>query len=268
MVQRCFPSKDQLKAFVVIVHGMGEHPGRYSSYAESLALHGIGSVRYSQQGHAGRLQPKGHCEGLHSLMDDLAAVLAEPRPSCPVFLFGHSMGGAVAANYILRRKPSGLSGVILSSPYFELAFEPPAWKMAMANLFYRIWPRLTQPTGINVNHISRIPAEVERYKGDPDIHDKMSAAFFQAIHPSGKWVLSHAKDWSIPVLIGHGLADQITSARASQQFFQDLPSGLNRQGFWPEQGFHELHHEPEREEWLQVQVQFIEDHSAACQFPF
>jgi acylglycerol lipase len=268
MVQRFFPELGRLKAIVVLVHGMGEHPGRYSRYAESLAMHGIGTIRYSQQGHAGRLQSKGHCQGLDSLMDDLASVLAESLHSCPIFIFGHSMGGTVVANYILKRKPPGISGVILSSPYFELAFEPPAWKIGMANLFSGIWPGLTQPTGLNINHISRIPAEVERYKNDPEIHGKMSAAFFQAIHPSGKWALSQAAAWHVPVLIGHGLADRITSAEASQRFFQGLPSGLNRQGFWPEQGFHELHHEPERDEWLQVQVQFINDHSHACNFPF
>jgi len=268
MVHRCLPQAERTKAMVLIVHGMGEHPGRYSDWAASFGSNGIGSLRYAQQGHSGRLESQGHCHGIDSLMDDLAAVQSEFALGVPLFLLGHSMGGAVVANYILKRKPQGISGVVLSSPYFELAFEPPAWKIAMANLFYGIWPRLTQPTGLNVNHISRIPAEVERYKSDPDIHDKMSAAFFQAIHPTGKWALGQAKDWTIPVLIGHGLADQITSAQASQQFYRGLDSSIICRGFWPEHGFHELHHEPEREEWLKVQIDFMRDVCSVCHFPF
>jgi acylglycerol lipase len=268
MVWRCMPPADKLNAVLVMVHGMGEHPGRFSEWALRLSEHGVGTLRYAQQGHAGRLESMGHCHGLDSLMDDLAAVLAEPRPTCPLFLFGHSMGGTVVANYVLKRKPEGIFGVILSSPYFELAFEPPAWKVALAKLFFRIWPGLTQPTGLNVSHISRIPAEVERYKSDPDIHDKMSAAFFQAIHPSGKWALGQSEAWHIPVLIGHGLADQITSAQASQQFYRGLDSSIFCRGFWPEHGFHELHHEPEREDWLKVQIDFIRDSCSGCNFPF
>lgn len=258
MVWRCMPAADSLKAVVIVVHGMGEHPGRFSSWAEAFAANGIGTLRYAQQGHEGRLEPKGHCQGLDSLIDDLVAVQAEAPQGAALFLLGHSMGGTVVANYILKRKPKDIAGVIFSSPYFELAFEPPAWKIGMANLFYGLWPGLTQPTGLNVNHISRLPGEVERYVNDPAVHDKMSAAFFKAIHPSGKWVLGQASTWNIPILIGHGLADKITSPAASRAFFDGLPPSLLRMGYWPEQGFHELHHEPEREEWLKRQLEFID----------
>lgn len=267
MVQVTQPAQGTEKASLVLVHGMGEHPGRFLQWAEGLAAAGITTFRYSQQGHTGRQDKLGHCQGLDSLIDDLDSVLNLSQK--PTFLLGHSMGGTVVSNYILRRKPVGVAGVILSSPYFKLAFKPPAWKLALAGIMKNLWPSLTQPTGLNVNHISRIPEEVERYTTDPSIHDQMSVAFFQAIHPAGQFALTKAHEWRTPILIGHGLCDAITSASASQEFYGNLPKSTDKTSFWVEQGFHELHHEPERDAWLQAQIQFINRIAfGPCNFPF
>lgn len=269
MVQITRPAQGEALASLILVHGMGEHPGRFSNWAEDLASTGITTFRYPQQGHEGRKGKRGHCLGLDSLMDDLDSVLELASVQQPIFLLGHSMGGTVVSNYILRRKPAQVAGVILSSPYFKLAFQPPAWKMALANAMNGIWPSLTQPTGLNVNHISRIPDEVHRYTTDPFIHDQMSVAFFQAIHPAGQYALTKAQEWGTPILIGHGLRDAITSSTASQQFYSDVPNTTFKKSFWVEQGYHELHHEPERAAWLQEQVKFVQEIcSGACSFPF
>ncbi|WP_027391155.1 alpha/beta hydrolase [Aquimarina latercula] len=238
------------KAMVLLVHGMGEHSGRYSDHViPELLSKQIGVITYDNFGHGKSSGKRGHCPNYDSLMDTIDAVYQKSREivnNLPVFLYGHSMGGNLVINYLIRKKPE-VTGVIITSPFLRLAFQPPKWKMTMGKMFQKIAPSVTLPSGLDVKAISRIADEVEKYENDPLIHDRVSTNFTLPIIEAGIWVISKAAFVEKPVLIVHGTADQITDYRASQEFAEknDLISFIPFKG-----GYHELHNDLEKEKFL------------------
>lgn len=238
------------KAMVLLVHGMGEHSSRYADYViPELLSKQIGVITYDNFGHGKSSGKRGHCPNYDSLMDAVDAVhqkSIEIVNNLPVFLYGHSMGGNLVINYLIRKKPE-VTGVIITSPFLRLAFQPPKWKMTMGKMFQKIAPSITLPSGLDVKAISRITDEVEKYKNDPLIHDRVSPNFTLPIIEAGIWAISKSTFVEKPVLIIHGTADQITDYRASEEFAEknDLIS------FIPfKDGYHELHNDLEKEKFL------------------
>ena len=163
-------------ASVIVVHGMGEYGRRYErSVIPRLLDKAIGVIAFDQFGHGQNSGKKGHHPGYEYLLEsiDLIIELAEKHFSgSPKFLYGHSMGGNVALNYALSR-PDKLSGLVVTSPFLRLAFEPPAWKMAAGKLLYRIWPSVTLSNEVDPASLSRIEEEVEAYRRDVLVHDRV-----------------------------------------------------------------------------------------------
>ena len=238
------------KAMVLLVHGMGEHSGRYVDYViPELLSKQIGVITYDNFGHGKSSGKRGHCPNYNSLMDVINTVYQKSREivnKLPVFLYGHSMGGNLVINYLIRKKPE-VTGVIITSPFLRLAFQPPKWKITMGRIFQKIVPSMTLPSGLDVKAISRVTDELEKYKNDPLIHDRVSPNFTLPIIEAGIWAISKATLVEKPVLIVHGTEDQITDYRASQEFAEknDLISFIPFKG-----GYHELHNDIKKEKFL------------------
>ena len=116
------------KAIACLVHGLGEHSGRYAHVGAALNVAGYALLGFDLRGHGKSGGPRGHTPSYETLMDDIGRLLAEARqryPGQPQFLYGHSLGGNLVLNYALRRKP-GLAGVIATSPAIRTATPPPA----------------------------------------------------------------------------------------------------------------------------------------------
>lgn len=205
---------------VGIIHGMGEHSGRYNYMVDALNAADISVVSYDQMGHGKTEGKRGHVadyDMLLSCVGELTSKMMELVPAKPMFLFGHSMGGNVLLNYLLQRKPK-INGAVVSAPWLKLAFEPPALQVKLGRVVSGILPGLVQSTKLDVNAISRDSAEVKRYKDDQLVHDKISTAFFTGVYDSGIWALEHASELQTPVLLYHGTGDQLTSHDASKEF--------------------------------------------------
>src|SRR5262249_41630904 len=115
------------RAVVGIIHGMGEHSGRYSHVAERLIREGYAVLAYDQRGHGRTDGKRGHTPSYELLVDGVDRFVTEARrrfPELPLFLYSHSMGGNVTLNYLLRRKPQ-LAGAVVTGPWLRLAFQPP-----------------------------------------------------------------------------------------------------------------------------------------------
>jgi alpha-beta hydrolase superfamily lysophospholipase len=167
------------------------------------------------------------------------------------------MGGNLVLNYALRRRPP-IAGVVATSPWLRLAFAPPAWKVALGRAVDRIWPAFTQPSGLETRAISRDSAVVRAYEDDPLNHDRITARLFNRCYDAGLWALAHAAEFPLPLLLTHGSADRITSAEASREFAGRALKCTFR--LW-DGCYHEIHNEPEREEffafvreWLRAQA--------------
>lgn len=235
-------------AVVVLVHGMGEYSRRYErTVIPRLQEASIALFSYDQFGHGGSAEKKGDNPGYPYVLDALGFVISKARtiyPELPVFLYGHSMGGNVVINYALRRKDD-LKGVIATSPFLKLAFEPPAWKLFFGKLIATIYPSLTMPNELDLDFISKDENEIEAYKNDPLIHDRISPRYSIDFMKTGEWALNHAGDLNIPLLLFHGLKDKITSPDASRHFAKEAGEKVTFITF-PD-GYHELHHDQEKE---------------------
>ena len=250
------------KGVIAHVHGMGEHSRRYDHLTGYWEDHGYASAGFDLRGHGRSEGKRGHTPSYDHLMEDIAIFLrrvAQTFPDLPVILYGHSMGGNLVLNYVIRRQPA-LTRVVASGPYLRLAFEPPAWKVRMAEWLKRIAPALSQNTGLDIRALSRDPEVVRRYEADPLVHEKITVSFFTQVHAAGETIIGRASELPIPALVMHGGADALTSPAGSEVFVA-ASSGKAQLRIW-EGCFHEIHNEPGWEVLAAFVLAWIEsDHS-------
>jgi len=243
---------DEVKGVVVLVHGFGEHSGRYlESVVPMLLKSSLAVVLYDNIGHGKSGGKRGHCPGYDTLMDILNQVIKKANsmfPGIPLFLYGHSMGGNIVLNYAIRRE-TGLKGVIATSPYLRLAFQPPKWKIVLGKVMLRLLPSITLSSGLDPKGISRISEEVEKYRTDPLVHDKVSPMFSFPIMDAGEWAIGNAHKLKVDTLLLHGTSDGIIDYRGTEEFHQNSTQTTLR---FFEGGYHELHHDLCKEEMLGV----------------
>jgi alpha-beta hydrolase superfamily lysophospholipase len=236
------------RAVIALVHGQGEHIGRYGHLAAWFNRHSIAVLGYDHQGYGRSGGKRGHAISLDVLLNDIGLLLEKTRqryPGTPLFLYGHSMGGGLVLNYTARNNPS-LAGLIASAPWIRLAFQAPAFKLVAGRILRRLLPTLTLPTGLAAHFLSHDPAIVRAYLDDPLNHDKLSAAAGIALVEGAAWLDRYAGSFSMPVLLMHGSDDMITSPAATRAFFERTKGRVTHHE-WPGM-YHEIHNEKEQEE--------------------
>lgn len=253
---KCWLS-DNTQKVVCIVHGLGEHSGRYEHVAKFLNTANISVYALDLRGHGLSEGKRGHTKSYDLILADVEELLKLARVEfidLPLFLFGHSMGGNLANSLVRRNRSKEIRGFILSSPWFQLAFDPPAWKLKLGTIAATILPSLTQPNGLETRFLSKDDRVVQAYENDPLVHDKISAGLFSDIMSTGAEAISKKADFKIPGLVYHGQSDQIIHAEASQRF-----SELNNLDWKGYPGvYHEPHNDIEQEEVLQALLDWIE----------
>jgi alpha-beta hydrolase superfamily lysophospholipase len=251
-----FP-KENCKAVIALIHGMGEHSLRYLHVAQFFANHGIATMGIDLRGHGKSDGKRGHTPNYDSLMNDIEKFLGKVKkefPNLPLIIYGHSMGGNLTLNYLFRRQPN-LNAAIVTSPYLKLAFEPPKWKVVLGKLSAGIVPTLSQPTGLETTAISRDKKVVKAYEVDELVHDKITSAFFVNVHIAGPYAIENAAKIKTPLLLMHGLEDQLTSPEGTKEFMLNAGANVTVK-YWPGL-FHEIHNEPEQEEVLQTELNWL-----------
>ena len=250
--------EDQPRAVICLVHGLGEHSGRYVHVADSLIQAGYTLIFFDLRGHGKSEGPRGYTPSYEALMKDISSLLEVANkqfPQLSSFLYGHSLGGNLVLNYILRHQPQ-LKGVIVTGPWLRLAFEPPRFKIILAQITNYIWPSFSQKSGLDTKAISRDSEVVYAYENDPLGHDHISARMFVGIYQAGQWVLEHASELSLPLLLMHGGADKLSSIEASKEFDRKIPKKCTFK-IW-DGLYHEIHNEPEREEVFKFLIDWLD----------
>lgn len=241
---------ETVKGVVVLVHGFGEHSGRYmNTVIPMLLAANLAVVTYDNVGHGKSSGKRGHCPSYEALLDILEDVINETKvdyQNIPVFLYGHSMGGNLVLNYVLRRNKE-IAGIIATSPYLRLAFQSPKWKMVLGKLLLQAMPSMTLPSGLDANGISRIPEEVKKYKNDPLVHDRVSPMFSFPIMDAGEWAIQNANQLQVNTLLLHGTSDPIIDPNGTKEFHENS-NKTTLELF--EDGFHELHNDLCKDEML------------------
>jgi len=260
MASRGWAPDGKPKSAIALVHGHGEHVGRYAHVAAALTARGYVLMGFDLRGHGRSGGPRGHTPSYAALMDDISAFLDQVSgryPGLPRFLYGHSLGGNLVINYVLRRKPD-LRGAIATGPWLKLAFEPPAAQVTLGKLMNGIAPGFTQNSNLDTKGLSHDAAVVAAYENDPLVHEKISARLFVEIYNTGLWALEHAAELSLPLLLMHGSADPITSAKASQEFAAKAGEMVTLK-IWPDM-YHEIHNEAAQAEVFKVMLAWLDDH--------
>jgi alpha-beta hydrolase superfamily lysophospholipase len=260
MYSRGWAPKGKPNATITLVHGIGEHIRRYANVGVALAEKGYALLGFDLRGHGKSGGPRGHTPTYDSLLDDITAFLGQVDgryPKLPRFLYGHSLGGNLVLNYALRRKPD-LRGVIATSPWLKLAFEPPAAKVMLGRLMNGIAPGFTQASGLDTKALSRDTAVVTAYENDPLVHDRISARMFVSSYESGLWALEHAAEFPLPLLLMQGSADRLDSVEASKEFAEKAGKNVTLR-LW-DGWYHEIHNEPEHAEVFKVMTDWLNAH--------
>ena len=238
------------KAVICLVHGLGEHSGRYAHVAETLNQGGYAVIASDLRGHGKTEGKRGHSPSFNAFMDDMAILMgeyAQRYAGLPCFLWGHSLGGVLVANYVLRRKPK-LTGVVITSPGLKTSISDQKMKIQFAKIAGKIMPEMSMPTGLDAKLISRDPAVVERYVNDPLVHGTATLAMAKYTIEAIPWAYAHASEWDLPVLIMHGDADAIAFVSGSEEFASKIAQDCTLK-IWPGL-WHETHNEPEKEQVL------------------
>lgn len=251
------------RAAVVLVHGLGEHSSRYQHVAEYLTGAGYALLALDLPGHGKTTGARGYTS-FAEMTGEVTALLAEARqryPGLPLFIYGHSMGGALTLHMVLRTQPA-IAGAIVTGPGLQAGEPVPAGKVVLSRVMSVLYPALAVANGLDTNNLSSDPQVVEAYLQDPLVHTRISVLLGQDILTKGKWIQAHAPEWRVPLLLMQGLDDHIVSQAAVTEFLKGVPAEYLTYRPW--QGLrHELHNEPQQKEVLRVMVDWLNQHSTA-----
>lgn len=252
----------EAKGIVAIVHGMGEHSTRYGEFvAPRLNAAGFNVIAFDHFGHGLTKGKRGHCPSYEAVLDSVDNLLIKAKDffgsELPCFLYGHSMGGNVVSNYIIKRD-SHIKGAIISSPMLKLAFNPPAWKMIAGKLMRNIYPAFQESTGLDAAGISRDQAAVEKYVNDPLVHDKITINFSLPFFEAGDYAIENASKIKVPTLVVHGTADSITDYKGSEAFVKNAANKTSLKLY--KDGYHEIHNDYDKEVLIQDIINWLNQH--------
>jgi len=244
------PAGTAAHGVVVLVHGLGEHLGRYAPLIAHLNGWGWHVLAYDQRGHGRSEGGRGQLATDHDLLDDLSHVIDAARTAHrgPLVLLGHSMGGLVVSRFAADTKAPWwrpVDGLVMSSPALDPGMNG-AQKLLLA-LLGPIAPSLAVGNGLKPAWISRDPAVVAAYVADPLVHDRVTPRLVRFIVDGGEWVRARAATWSVPTLLLYAGSDRCVAPAGSRAFAAAAPpQGVTAQEFAPL--FHEIFNEPEQAE--------------------
>ncbi|MBN7812580.1 lysophospholipase [Algoriphagus sp. H41] len=252
---------DSPKASMLLVHGLGEHSGRYADFAKSLCGAGVAVFTFDGRGHGKSVagDPDAFFESAEDYLQDIEVLFGKAKnylPGLPAFLYGHSMGGGLVAAFVLKKKPAA-QGVILSSPAIQEAEGTSRLLIAVSDLISKYLPKL-KALKLDIAGISRIPEEVEKYKADPlNCQQNIPARTGTELYHQMKYVQQHAGEFSLPLLILHGTADRLTNPKGSELLFSGAKSSDKTLELF-EGGYHELIHDLEAERYRGLILDWIQ----------
>ena len=215
----------QARGSVVLMHGLGEHSGRYRHLAGFFNECGLSVRTYDHRGHGRSQGKRGDVINGDPMLQDAEIIIDDfsARYSEPPFLFGHSMGGLFAARFALARL-SPLRGLIVSSPVLSLRLS--ALQATMLTVLHKLAPSLGVPNGLSPSFLSHDAKIVSAYKADPLVHRRISARLLRSMLSSIAYCQSHAGSLTIPTLMLVAGDDHLVDADGSRRFFAQIPPGL------------------------------------------
>lgn len=246
-------STSATKSAIVVVHGLGEHSGSYEHTGRYLAERGHDVVAFDNRGFGQSGGPRGHIDRFKTYVDDVEDLVVERRQlGLPVVLLGHSLGGLIAASYVVGDRPSP-DVLVLSAP--ALNANLPLWKRTAAPLLARLAPKLFVPTDFEASILTRDPEIQPTYAADELRVRGSTARLGEESFEAMRTVTRGLRRITLPTYVLHGGDDTLVPPAASQPLAA-LPNVTYR--LWP--GLrHECFNEIERLDVLGELVAWLED---------
>lgn len=228
---------------LIFIHGIGEHIGRYTKWFERFTNLGFAIVTADHHGHGRSAGIHGHfksyCEPLN-FVSMLFEQAEKHFPGLPKVIYGHSMGGNITLNYILRNEPR-IKGAIVSSPWIELQKPPSTLLKSMAKIMYHIYPALSIHTGIKRNQLTTNNQELSEIDRDTMLHGKITISTYLELDAAANYIKSNIKKLHIPLLLMQGTSDALVDFKGLVELEKQNPHNIQLKLF--DGFFHEIHKE-------------------------
>jgi acylglycerol lipase len=237
------------QAVVLLVHGLGEHSGRYRHVAEALTDAGYAVHALDHRGHGRSGGRRVYVRSYRELTDDLAAFRAEveqQHPGAPLVVLGHSMGANLAVGHVLDHQ-DGVAGLALSGAALQPGSDLTPVKIALVKAVAKVAPGL-RPEGLDASSISRDEAVVQAYRDDPLVYTgKITAGIGAALVGAMQSFPARYPTLRLPILILHGTADRLASVEGAREL-ERLAVDADVTAHYYEGLYHEVFNEPERQQ--------------------
>lgn len=249
-VHSWFPESFQPWAALTIIHGFGDHGGRFAGLGNSLASMGIALLAIDLIGHGRSSGRRGHINSYDQLLDEVSAGLELTRAEwgrIPQFLFGQSMGGNLVLNLALRRPDecSGLAGIVAASPMLRPAKMPSEKFMSVGRWLAHRFPSVRINAPVRTRDLSQDRRAQDAYYRDKHVHNRMSLKMAVSLIDSGDWAVKNAALLRTPTVLMQGTEDKLVSSEASEEFVSNS-CGMASLQFWTGCR-HDLHDDLRRE---------------------
>lgn len=249
-------TQKKTKRVLLIMHGYGEHGGRYKHFPDFLGEDFDSFYALDQRGHGRSGGSRGDIDSFDSFLEDALVFIGKVKQlekGKKLFLFGHSFGGLVALALLSQHsKRLPLDGAIISAPALSIAMKIPRYKRILADVLTKTFAKLQLASGLNPSYLSRDPAVVERYVNDRLVHDKMTPRMFLAMNEAMAKVTQEAAslEWDKPLLFLIPGQDRLINSQASIDFYEKLNSRQKKLCVYPD-FYHEILNEMGKEQAFQ-----------------
>lgn len=215
------------KAWVGVVHGYGDHSGRYLWVIDQLVAAGFGVMAFDYRGHGKADGHRADCLTWDQYLDDLSVFYAKLEGAAaglPIVLLGHSHGSLMATHFVANGKPPSLKALVLSAPFYKLAFEPPALKLFGARLIKGLMPALHLSNELKMEELSRDVAWQKSSAEDSLYLHVTTPRWFFACAGAQERLAGRGPSITLPLFVAAGTADRIASMPAARAFFDTVAS--------------------------------------------
>ena len=250
------------RAILLLVHGLAEHSGRYEGFAEFFTSAGFAVHALDHPGHGRSAGHRCHIRrfaDFTNTLDRYLAFVKATHANTPIFLVGHSMGGLIAASFLIERQ-SEFAAAVLSGPAIRAPEQPSRFALFIMRIISRLFPRLGVMQ-LDSTGVSKDPDVVSKYDNDPLVfRGKVTARLAAELFSAMDKVLANAATIRLPLLILHGGSDSLTDVAGSKELHEAISSTDKKITVY-DGLYHEIFNEPERiavmtdmKDWLEAQL--------------
>ncbi|MCA9520944.1 MAG: lysophospholipase [Myxococcales bacterium] len=253
---------DAPRAELLIVHGFGEHSGRYGHVMSYFAERGYSASAIDVRGHGRSDGRRGHCDRFSAFYDDVDALVDHVRgraSGAPLVLVAHSHGGLVGLGYSVNRDHP-FAALVVSAPLLRLKLPVPIWKTAAARFLSRVAPSLALGNEIRSEDLTHDPQMVAAHKADDLCLEVATSRWYTEMVAAQGALVDRVAELVTPLLLMQGSADKLVDPEATRHFFELVPAE-SKELQWYDGFYHEIFNETDRarvladvERWLGTQL--------------